>query len=303
MPDSAPYLAAVVQAAIVWPDARMELAEVQALHAARMVTMMEALDQVVSPSPRVYVFPVTPLEGLLTSEGRLPPGGLDQLAVDLRETATTGSFAPVADACRRLDCYVAGSAVEALPEFAGRFFHTGFILGPEGLVLRAPKVQALSWDPVIPVREIWDEYFAVAGPEGVFPVVETPIGRLACAIESEIELPEVGRMLRSKGAVVVLNPTYHFDASTRPEVDLRRTMAYTNSCYVLSACRGRDVYGDTETLTQGVSTIYGPDGDLLTSLGPSGEGVAVAWIDPSRPPASLDANGRRTQAATAVFGR
>ena len=93
----------------------------------------------------------------------------------------------------------------------GRHFHTGFIMGPEGLVLRAPKTQAKSAAEMSYLRDIAEEYKKVYGPDSVFPVAKTPIGNLACYVEAEAEVLEVSRALASRGADLILHTSLEED--------------------------------------------------------------------------------------------
>jgi len=98
------------------------------------------------------------------------------VAVDLiSEPLQNSIFAPVVEACRRYDCYVATSTQEKIPQMPGTFFHTGFVMGPEGLVLRSPKSQAQSAPEVSYLKDIARDYERIFGPGSILPVKETPI--------------------------------------------------------------------------------------------------------------------------------
>src|SRR5690606_2851361 len=110
--------------------------------------------------------------------------------------------------CRRHRCYVATSTQEKTAKLPGRYFHTGFVIGPDGLVLRSPKTQARSAKEITFLREIRDAYRAVFGPDSILPVARTPIGVLGCYIESEAEVLDAARMMAARGAEVIVHPSH-----------------------------------------------------------------------------------------------
>ena len=120
--------------------------------------------------------------------------------------------------------------------FPGRYFHTGFILGPSGLVLRSPKTQAPTSAGITLLKDFHKEYTGHFGSDAILPVAETPLGRLGCLVESEFLIPEATRKLRKKGAEIILHPTAQHDGPGYPPYQaVRKSLAYTNGVYWLSA--------------------------------------------------------------------
>lgn len=272
------FLAAVVQNSVQWLRADEPITEVRQRHGEEMAAIIDATCASTSPSPRLFVFAVQPLNGTLIATNTMPGGGVPDVALDIAAAVLPGGpLFPVVEACKRHNCFVSGSSVESQPQFPGLFFHSGFIIGGEGLLLRAPKVQGTTVPEVTLVRDVVEKYIESFGADSVLPVVETAIGGLACCVHSEVELPELTRELRRKGARVITNPT-NYTHPKHPNIELPRAAAYFNSCYVLSAIRSRNVMVGKEDWVGGTSTIYGPSGELLASI--SGEGVAIARIDP-----------------------
>lgn len=252
-------------------------------NAKRIATIIERLATSSDIEPRLIVFPVLSLLGVGSILGKLgitPSFNIEELAVDL---ANDPRLDPIRSACKRYSCYMAASCVEKVPGLSGRFFHTGFILGPEGLVLRSPKTQAPTSPGITLLRDFYYEYTQHFGTDAILPVAETPIGKLACLVEGESLIPEAVRKLRKKGAEIILHPTLeHEGHSYPPYMALRQTHAYTNGVYWLSAAPSREIVSVKgnwhETWYGGGSSIIGPDGTVESALVGRFEGKATALI-------------------------
>ena len=91
-------------------------------------------------------------------------------------------YQSLADIAARTDVYLAGNAYEVDPHFPELYFQTCFIIAPSReTVLRYRRMISLSAPTPY---DVWDRYLEIYGLDGVFPVADTPIGRLA-AIASE----------------------------------------------------------------------------------------------------------------------
>src|SRR4029078_7257016 len=70
-----------------------------------------------------------------------------------------------------------GSMIEEDPKWPGVVFNTTCLIGPEGILYQYRKVK-----PCVPY-EVHSSPPALAGyDEPLFPVADTPIGRIGCAI-------------------------------------------------------------------------------------------------------------------------
>lgn len=116
------------------------------------------------------------------------------LAVDGPEL---GLLARVA---RELDVYVhAGTILEHDAAYPGLVFNTACVVGPDGLVLRYRKVN--NW---IPIETFCSPHNVPGYADELFPVADTPLGRLGCLTCYDATFPETYRELAAKGAEVVL---------------------------------------------------------------------------------------------------
>ena len=87
--------------------------------------------------------------------------------------------------------YLCGSAYETLPEFPNLYFQANFIISDIGeCILRYRRLISLYTPSPV---DVWDKYVAQYGIEAVFPVADTPLGRLACVASEEILYPELCR--------------------------------------------------------------------------------------------------------------
>jgi predicted amidohydrolase len=276
---TAGYWAAIVQARvdIITDPAKRD--EVLAENRSRAIRHMEHILATVATPPRLFQYPVLMLQG-----GYRDRDEDARYAVSLELPGP--DIEPLVEFCAKHNVYMSSSAVERRKEVPGWFFHSGFILGPNGLVIRYPKAQARSAPGVKIIWSVYDEYTRIYGKESVFPVVETGIGKLAVSVESEISVPEVSRAFAEQGVDVLCHPTVEFLPADRWIYDqLKAVRAYENRMYVVSANVGlrREIDPRTGEIvderTRGGSSVHGPDGQMLAQIVGDGEGVALAYID------------------------
>jgi predicted amidohydrolase len=294
-----PYTAAVMRVPALVPPNAGALADVRARNAQAMVAAIEDTMKGPGPKPRLIVFPVLQYVSTHRSVSGVP---ISAVAVDLTSAPLDqGIFAPVIAACRRHNCYVATSTQEMTPKLPGRYFHTGFVMGPEGLVLRSPKSQAKSAPEMSYLRDMMDEYTKVFGPDSILPVAKTPIGVLGCYIEGEAEVFEASRLLASKAAQVIIHPSAEDDEI--PWQALKQAIGYQCQVYLLTGATSRNI-GEKEVgggWFGGASTIVGPDGKLIASIGGRNEGAATGMIDLAAIKAAQLKFGAKTTPAWALY--
>ena len=143
-------------------------------------------------------------------------------------------YTRLGDMCRDAGIYFSGNAYETDAHFPGLYFQTSFILDDSGrLILRYRRLVSM-YGPT--PHDLWDRYLQIYGLDGVFPVVDTPLGRLACVASEEILYPEIARSLALRGAEVLLHSSSDV-ASPRltPKDVAKRARAYENCPWVVSA--------------------------------------------------------------------
>jgi predicted amidohydrolase len=295
----AAFKAAVMRVPVLVPPSIDALEATRARNADAMVAAIEGAMRGPAPKPRIVVFPVLQYVSSARAASGIP---ISAVAVDLLEKPLDQSiFAPVIAACRRHNCYVATSTQEKTSRMPGKYFHTGFIMGPEGLVLRSPKSQAPSAPEMSYLRDIADDYVKAFGPESIMPVAKTPLGTLACYVEGEAEVLEVSRLIASKGAEIVLHTSLESDEV--PWQALKQAIGYQCQVYLLTAATSRTIFARDPSgeWRGGASTIVSPDGKVLASKGGRDEGYAAADIDLAEIDAARKKFARTTTPAWGLY--
>lgn len=226
---------------------------------------------------RLYVFPEFFLQGF-----ELGRSTGDWIAASLRipgpETERLGQVA------REAHAYIAGMAYEVVDDFPGRYFNTAFLIDPNGeVVLRYRKFYSLT-SKTTPA-DIYDEYTRrYGGPESLFPVIDTPFGRIGMLGCYDINFPEVARCLALRGAEILLHLTSEGSGPHQAEdggwTIARRARAYENTCYLAMANTGPFLdSGLPPGVSHGHSQIIGFDGRVMHMAEGAGETLITATID------------------------
>jgi formamidase len=92
-----------------------------------------------------------------------------------------------------------GTILEDDDAYPGLVFNTAVVVGPDGVVIRYRKVN--SW---IPIETFASPHLVEGYDEELFPVADTPLGRIACLTCYDALFPETYREVASKGAEIVL---------------------------------------------------------------------------------------------------
>lgn len=100
--------------------------------------------------------------------------------------------------------YIAGGVFEVDDAWPGRFFNTAFIFDDSGnLVHRYRKIHCADLMGTLPVTtpgSVFTRYVDKYGYDHLFPVADTPIGRIGTMICFDINFPETARALVANGA-------------------------------------------------------------------------------------------------------
>ncbi len=230
---------------------------------------------------KVMVFP----EGWLQGHNHLRSAD-DWQAVCIQvpglETARIGEFAS------KHQVYIAGAAFERDLDWPDVWFSTGFIIGPSGQVeLRYRKIQERNVDGLIPnvsPADVYSEYVERYGADSIFPVLDTPYGRLAVIVENDINYFELTRIFTFHGAEIFLHPTAEENGAQFPGWDqARRSRGYEGLCYIASANNGQVTSDSYPSLaSRGRSAIVDFQGNILARIEGTGESLLVAPIDLQR---------------------
>ena len=209
-------------------------------------------------------------------------------------------------AAQQFKMYIAGGTMEYDPEWPNRWFNSAFIIGPSGdVILRYRKhngADVQGHTTYSTPSGCHADYVGKYGEDGLFPVVETPIGKLGCLLCYDMNFPEVARALALRGAEVLIYPTGEPYGPHRDAWECsRRTRAYENCAYIISVNHGAYVgpvgekdfadspypifqerrEGEISPVfrSHGHSEIVSFEGRVVTVVNGPGEGVAQATID------------------------
>ncbi|MFP5078518.1 nitrilase-related carbon-nitrogen hydrolase [Rhizobium sp. YIM 134829] len=136
----------------------------------------------------------------------------------------------LAKVARTYEIYIAGNHFEVDPRWPDRYFNSSFLLDPKGeVILRYRRINTASWTSP---HDILDDYREAYGEEGIFPVVETELGRLAIFPCGEVSVPELSRVFMLRGAEVLLHPSNEPVSARADAAKICR--AAENMCYLIS---------------------------------------------------------------------
>lgn len=175
--------------------------------------------------------------------------------------------------------FLASNAYECDPHFPSLYFQASVIFDDSGnTVLRYRRLVSLFAPSPY---DVWDRYLEIYGIEGVFPVAQTSLGRLACLASEEILYPEIARSLALRGAEVFLHSTSEVGSPELTPKDVaKRARAFENMAYLVSAntagILGLDLPGQS---TDGMSKIVDDLGRVVVTAGTGESMVANAEID------------------------
>lgn len=237
---------------------------------ARLVRLIEAACANDTP-PDLVVFPEFAMQG--------PPLGMPVAQWIDRACSPVPGFLtePLQALARREGIYIAGNAFEAPEEWPGRYFNTSFIIGPEGdVILRYRRVNTAAFPSVHDFRTA---YLAETPMDQVFPVADTPLGKLCVIACGEITVPEVARVMMMQGAEVILHPTNSRYSAAQEAAKLARVAE--NMTFMVSAnVAGAIGFSPDGSLRGGRSHILDHHGRTLAFQEDAEESVAVsAMID------------------------
>lgn len=183
--------------------------------------------------------------------------------------------------CAKLGCYVqTGTFIEEDPAWPGVAFNTTALVGPTGVLAKYRKV-----NPWIPWEVHASPHDLPGYTDNPFPVTDTPIGKIGCAICYDWLFPEAIRQLAFNGAEVLVRVSAYMDpwGATAP-MDwwtlVNRTRALENTAYVLAANQGASLSAYPPFSWPGGSMVVDFDGRILAQADPGpGEKIVVAPID------------------------
>ncbi len=248
--------------------------------AARMKASLERIDVAIAGASRwigielkLVVLPEYILSG--------PPWG-----ESIGEWAEKGAIAPsgpeyeaLARLAQKHNIFLAGNGYETDQHFPGIYFQACWVFDPSGNRILTYRRLISVFAPT--PHDVWDQYLDIYGLDGVFPVADTIIGKIAAIASEEILYPEIARAHAIRGAEIFLHSTSEVGSPNLTIKQIaRRARALENLAYVVSAnnaaLRGIDVPVDS---SNGFSDIIDYYGNQIILAGAGESSVANSFLD------------------------
>jgi predicted amidohydrolase len=173
-----------------------------------------------------------------------------------------------------------GTFLEVDSKWPGHVFNTTCLIGPEGILLKYRKVHTwVPWEVHTSPHDLPDY------DEPLFPVADTPIGRLGVAICYDWLFPEAIRQLALNGSEVLIRVSAYMDPwGTAMPLDwwtsVNRVRALENMCFVVASNQAAQLRNYPPFSWPGGSMIVDFDGQILRQADPGpGEKIVVGPID------------------------
>jgi formamidase len=182
---------------------------------------------------------------------------------------------------RDLGVYIqTGTFLEVDDRWPGQVFNTTCLIGPDGILSKYRKVNPwIPWEVHTSPHDLKDY------DQPLFPVADTEIGKLGCAICYDWLFPEAIRALALNGAEVLIRVSAYMDPwGTQPPMDwwtlINRTRAIENLSYVVASNQACSLNNYAPFSWPGGSMIVDYDGRVLAQAEPGpGERIVVGPID------------------------
>ena len=182
---------------------------------------------------------------------------------------------------RQYNIYIqTGSMLEIDRRWKNALFNTTCLIGPEGILYKYRKVN--TWIPY----EVHTSPHDLEGyDEPLFPVADTPIGRIGAAICYDWLFPEALRQLAANGAEILVRVSAYMDPwnATAPMdwwTVINRCRAIENMAYVVAANQAASLKNYPPYSWSGGSQVVDFEGRLLADASPGpGERIVVAPVD------------------------
>lgn len=234
-----------------------------------------------SPAVKLVVLPEFFMQGVLSVRNL-------EYWLELGVTMDGPEMQRLKDFAKSHDVFVSGQCWEVDPEWPERYFNTAFIIDDQGeLIHRYRKIHCAdsfgTLNDTTP-GNIYSAYVERYGYEGLFPVADTKIGKLATLICFDMNFAETARAFVKRGAEVLIHPTSEPYNARRQGWEMgRRARAYENQAYVITSAAGGQYTRLDEPspspAKRGHSKIVRPDGRLDVIVDGSGHVPVIGAVD------------------------
>ena len=173
-----------------------------------------------------------------------------------------------------------GSMLEIDDKYPGALFNTTCLVGPSGILYKYRKIY-----PWIPWEVHTSPHDIPGYEEELYPVADTPIGRIGAAICYDWLFPEALRQLVANGAEILARVSAYMDpfGATEPMdwwTVVNRCRALENLAYVVAANQGASMKNYPPFSWPGGSMLVDYDGRIIAQATPGdGEKIVVGPVD------------------------
>ena len=173
-----------------------------------------------------------------------------------------------------------GSMLEIDDKYPGALFNTTCLVGPCGILYKYRKIY-----PWIPWEVHTSPHDIPGYEEELYPVADTPIGRIGAAICYDWLFPEALRQLVANGAEILARVSAYMDpfGATEPMdwwTVVNRCRALENLAYVVAANQGASMKNYPPFSWPGGSMLVDYDGRIIAQATPGdGEKIVVGPVD------------------------
>jgi predicted amidohydrolase len=276
-----PYPAVAIQCNVLMPDIKASDQKIRTVMGKNLKRACELVDWAARELQRTKV--TTMLVGLgesfLHSFPRAGGGAVSDLfkiCIQIPGPETER----LSDKAKEHGIYIFGTSYEIDDEWPDMCFNTGFIINPKGeIILKYRKIHHAPIESKTSPHDIFDDYVKRYGEESLFPVVDTPIGKLGMMICADGWIPETARCLTLNGAEVILFPISTYQPIHQDYHIISRCRALENNAYVVSPNLGHTFSYERPEAVAGESLIVDYKGRVLISTTASGESSISAMID------------------------
>lgn len=233
---------------------------------------------------KLAVFPEFFLTGPVSPLGNK----LGHLADKIGVTFPGPEMDQIAKFAQDTKCYMAGGVFEYDPAWPNRFFNSAFIYDDTGKLIHLYRKihcgDAMGFLPDTTPGSVYDQYVEKYGYEHLFPVADTPIGKLATVICFDNNFPETHRAMAMRGAEVIIHPTSEPHGAHRQGWDAARLMrGFENTAYVVTAGHGGEYFLKDRLVpsarARGYSKIVNFDGSVQAEADTDGQVPLAGVID------------------------
>lgn len=205
----------------------------------RMLQCIARCDELIAGSKAfISTFSGDPVRLVVLPEYFLTSFPMGEPVADWQEKACIAVDGPeyerLGEVAHKHGIYLSGNAYELDEHFPELYFQTSFIIDDAGQVILRYRRLVSMFAPT--PHDVLDAYLDHYGEDSLFPVVSTPLGKLACVASEEILYPEITRALALKGAEVICHSSSEIGSPrATPKNVAKQARAYENMVYVVSA--------------------------------------------------------------------